>query len=127
MHYRHGNDVSLEGFVVPSNTVDMIHGEQMIDLDGPLEVLRNAQARWQVSNRTGVPLRGVGVMHREEPGEIETAWVGELGPQRQRGTRVSRPRHPRQGRERPLVERPARDGRRDEGHSRCWASSVSAS
>ncbi|MCX7428165.1 MAG: hypothetical protein NTW96_21365, partial [Planctomycetia bacterium] len=80
LHYRHGNEVSLEGFVVPSNTVDMIHGEQMIDLDGPLEVMRNAQARWQVLNRTGVPLRGVGVLHRTETGGIETAWVGEMGP-----------------------------------------------
>jgi hypothetical protein len=80
LHYRHGNEVSLEGFVVPSNTVDMIHGEQMIDLDGPLEVLRNAQARWQISNRTGVPLRGVGVLHRVDADKIETAWVGELGP-----------------------------------------------
>ena len=30
LHYRHGKDVNLEGFVVPSNTVDMIRGEQMV-------------------------------------------------------------------------------------------------
>ena len=111
LHYRHGNEVSLEGFVVPSNTVDMIHGEQMIDLDGPLEVMRNAQARWQVLNRTGVPLRGVGVLHRTDAGEIETAWVGELGPHA--NVELALRAHAA-GREGTLVDRPARNGRRDE-------------
>ncbi|MBN1587963.1 MAG: hypothetical protein JW888_00445 [Pirellulales bacterium] len=80
LDYRHGKGVELAGFSVPSNSVDFIHAEQMIEMDGPLEMTPSSRGSWQLVNQTGVALHGVGVIRRNEKGRIETAWVGELKP-----------------------------------------------
>lgn len=74
--YRHGAEVTVPGFQVQSNTTESLHSEQMIDLAGPL-----ALARSELANRTGLTLRGAGVVRRTEAGELEAAWLGDLPPE----------------------------------------------
>ncbi|NLE38061.1 MAG: hypothetical protein GX621_08555 [Pirellulaceae bacterium] len=76
---RHDKNVELHGFSVPSNLVDFIHGEQMIDLDGSLSIARAGGGGWQLINRTGLDLHGVGLIRAGENNTIETAWVGDIG------------------------------------------------
>ncbi|HLA83414.1 MAG TPA: hypothetical protein VJL29_01355, partial [Thermoguttaceae bacterium] len=78
LEYWHGSDSWLRGFSIPSNLVDFVHAEEMVGLDGPIDVLRNSSGGWEIINRTGLPLHGVGVIRRDAAGRIETAWVGEL-------------------------------------------------
>lgn len=78
--YRHDRRASLQGFVVPSNTVDLIHGEEMVALAGSLELAHDPQGRLEVVNCTGLPLQGVGVLRRGDDGALDAAWIGQLGP-----------------------------------------------
>ncbi|MBN2217250.1 MAG: hypothetical protein JW719_07725 [Pirellulales bacterium] len=73
-----GKNSRLLGFSIPSNLVDFVHAEQMTNMEGALTTLRNTSGGWDLINRTGIPLHGVGVVRRDESGQIETAWVGEL-------------------------------------------------
>jgi len=75
---RYGKEVRLRGFSIPSNTVDFIHAEQMVEMDGPLQIHHDSQGRQRLLNRTGIPLHGVGVIRKDETGKIQTAWIGEL-------------------------------------------------
>jgi len=78
LEYWHGKGSRLRGFSIPSNVVDFIHAEQMMQMDGPLEIVRNSRGAWDLVNRTGMTLRGVGVVRRSAAGRVETAWVGQL-------------------------------------------------
>ena len=78
LFYDHGKDVTLRGFMVPSNSTGFLHSEQMVELDGPLELKRGSGGRDIVRNHTGIDLRGVGVLRRTKQGRLEAAWVGDL-------------------------------------------------
>ncbi|MBN1910405.1 MAG: hypothetical protein JW818_11740 [Pirellulales bacterium] len=79
LRYQHDKERGMDGFRVASNTVDFVHSEQMVELDGPIGLLQRSRNDWSLNNRTGIPMHGVGVIRRNESNEIETAWVGDLG------------------------------------------------
>ncbi|MEA1949819.1 MAG: hypothetical protein U9N87_00425, partial [Planctomycetota bacterium] len=78
LYYDHGKDVTLRGFMVRSNLTGLLHSEQMVELDGPLELKRGTGGKSIVRNFTGIDLRGVGVLRRTKKGRLESAWVGDL-------------------------------------------------
>ncbi|MBN2022968.1 MAG: hypothetical protein JW809_09250 [Pirellulales bacterium] len=78
--YHHGKESQLAGLLVASNSTDSVHTEQMVAMEGKLDLMKDSRGRWQLLNRTGLPLFGVGILHRADDGRIETAWVGSLGP-----------------------------------------------
>lgn len=74
------NKKRLEGFQIQSNSTGMLHTESMLDLNG---VVSFAPASPQngpalVSNSTQIDLSNVGVIGRDENGNYQIAWVGEL-------------------------------------------------
>jgi len=78
LKYVYGSEVSLAGFTIPSNTTDLIHCEQMIDLDGSIAVKRTSQGQPWVANHTPLTVYGAGVVRKTEQGQVEVAWLGTL-------------------------------------------------
>lgn len=70
--------VRLRGLHVRSASTEQIHGEQMVDLGGPLLYEYSGGGEATVTNRSGTTLRGVGVLRKTNSGRVETAWVGQL-------------------------------------------------
>ncbi|MBL9124271.1 MAG: hypothetical protein JNG90_11610, partial [Planctomycetaceae bacterium] len=67
--------VTLHGLPVLSNSLGVVHSEQMFDLAGSLRLEPNPQrpGDWQLINGTQLDLQGVGVLQPQG-----AAWVGEL-------------------------------------------------
>jgi len=67
--------VTLHGLPVLSNSVGVVHSEQMFDLEGSLRLESDRQrpGAWQIFNGTRLDLQGVGVLQPQG-----AAWVGEL-------------------------------------------------
>ncbi len=80
VYFQRGRDVRLSGFPVQSNSTNMVHSEQMYSLGDGVKLIEEGSGAWKVENRSELPLHGVGVYRRTENGEIEAAWIGELGP-----------------------------------------------
>lgn len=78
LKYVYGSDVSLVGFTVPSNSTDLVHCEQMVDLDGTLALMQPSQGGLRVVNRTPMTVHGAGVVRKSEKGKVEVAWLGML-------------------------------------------------
>jgi len=78
LRYEHGRESQLTGLLVASNSTDSVHTEEMLTLEGRLSLARDARGRWQLSNQTGLPLFGVGLLRRSDAGRLETCWVGTL-------------------------------------------------
>ena len=73
-------DVHLENFRVSSNSIGLLHSEQMTTFDGTLQLVPiDAESvrpeRWELVNDTPLTLEGIGVLH-----EKEAAWLDKLGP-----------------------------------------------
>jgi len=74
----------LRGLNVSSATTQMVHGEQMFDLAGPLRLSHPSSDPnlWQLENRTGLNLSDVTIVHRDfDAGgreRFEGCWLGEV-------------------------------------------------
>ncbi len=79
--YRRENGMSLSGLPVVSNSIGMIHSEQMSDLGGSLTLKRMPDGRSQLTNSTRLTLRNTGVLKRGEQGQVWTAWCGTINPE----------------------------------------------
>lgn len=77
-YFRRDNGVSLNGFVVRSNTTDFVHSEQMLPLGGAFQLQGDATAGWQVNNQTDFPWQDATVLRCINKGEYEVAYIGEL-------------------------------------------------
>lgn len=78
LKYVYGSEVSLAGFTIPSNTTDLIHCEQMVDLDGPIALMRTSQGQPRIANHTALTVYGAGVVRKTEQDKVEVAWLGTL-------------------------------------------------
>lgn len=66
--YRSGpQGATLEGLAVASNSTNLLHTEQMLDLGGPVSAERLSESRWRVTNGTDYYLRGVGILGLAAP------------------------------------------------------------
>ncbi len=76
--FRRDRDVRLSGFQVRSNSTGFVHGEQMIDLGGAIELVGERPLQWQIQNGSELNLRSVGVMYRGPGGAVFTSWLDRL-------------------------------------------------
>lgn len=78
LKYAYGSDVRLAGLTVPSNTTDLVHCEQMVDLGGSLALVRSSQGGLRVANHMPMAVYGAGVVRKDEQDNVEYAWLGAL-------------------------------------------------
>lgn len=80
-NYGRSEGVTLEPVTVYSNSTEMIHAEQIVSLSGGLR-LGSRQADGSglpaIKNETGLDLQATMVLHRDDAGAIQMAWIGEL-------------------------------------------------
>jgi hypothetical protein len=86
LDYRRGEQAGLRGFSVDSNSVGLLHSEQMLDLGGPLALVEESDDRLVLHNRSQLTLHGAGVVKKTAGGDLRTAWLGKIEP----GAKVSR-------------------------------------
>ncbi len=77
--YHNAKHPHLNGFSVDSNTVGMVHSEEMVNLGGGLTLKEVSDRVVEVSNRSVLTLHDALVTQRGD-GEILDAWIGELAP-----------------------------------------------
>jgi len=78
LQHRYGEGVLLKGFAVGSNTTGLFHSEQMLDLEGPISLVRGPDEGLTVVNHTGLDLQGAGVIQKTSTGRLRGAWLGAL-------------------------------------------------
>jgi hypothetical protein len=80
-NYGRSEGVVLEPVTVYSNSTEMIHAEQIVDLNGGLR-LGNRQADGSgppaIKNEIGLDLQATMIVRRDDTGAIQMAWIGEL-------------------------------------------------
>jgi hypothetical protein len=89
---RSAADQQLTDFVVSSNSTEMVHSEQMVNLNGAIDWRHPADAAPTLENNTKLSLTGLAVLRRravdegeaEAPADaesiVEGAWIGDLAP-----------------------------------------------
>lgn len=70
---------SLDGYKVRSNSTGIMHSEFMYQAEGPIRLVADSGSGWRVVNASGLELHDVGVLRRDERGQAEVAWIGDLG------------------------------------------------
>jgi len=75
---RRGDQVTLSGFPVDSNSTGLIHSEEMLDLGGGISLVENNDRTCSLVNRSALNLHGVGLLRKTPFGELDEAWIGEV-------------------------------------------------
>jgi len=81
LEYRHGAEVALDHLPVRSSFTQLMHSEQMVDLGGPIALVKTSAGSLRLVNRTGLALDGAGLIRCDREGRVESAWVGSLEPE----------------------------------------------
>ncbi len=79
--YRYGSGAAMGDFLVETSRTRVTHCEQMLDMGGGWQWIDTPLGRQRLVNRTGYSFSGVGVVRRLQDGQIETAWLGSVGPE----------------------------------------------
>jgi len=79
LHSREQN-ARLEGFLVRSNTIGMMHSEQMIDFGGDVSLIENPDGGLQVANNTLFDLKDAAIIGPRESGRSRIARLGTIEP-----------------------------------------------
>jgi hypothetical protein len=77
--FRRYESVQLNGVPVSSNSTGMVHSEQMLALDGPIQITSAAAKRDQIENNSKMDLHSVCIVERVGS-ELEGRWIGDLLP-----------------------------------------------
>ncbi len=77
-NYGRSDGVTLEPLTVYSNSTEMIHAEQMVNLEGSLLLGATSNGQDAVKNETGLNLKGAVMVRCASLGDIEVSWVGDL-------------------------------------------------
>jgi hypothetical protein len=77
-NYGRSEGVTIEPLTVYSNSTEMLHSEQMVDLDGGLQLGKRESGDFAVKNATGIDLRSTLVLYRDENGDVYHAFLGDL-------------------------------------------------
>jgi len=75
---RRDRNLVLRGFQVASNSTGTVHCEQMTELGGVFSLVGNEATGWHLNNSTKVAVNSAGVLRRDETGQLQRAWVGDL-------------------------------------------------
>jgi len=76
--FRRDDQVRLRNFLVNSNSTELLHSEQMLPLNGSMELEGDVERGWELHNHGELSLSDVGIVRRKESGGFEAAWVGAL-------------------------------------------------
>lgn len=69
----------LREFLVQSNSTGMLHGENLIELGGRLELVPAAGGSgFELRNGTALDCQDAGIVERSVAGEVRLAWLGNL-------------------------------------------------
>ena len=79
VNFRRYDTVQLNGLPVSSNSTGMVHTEQMLPLDGPIQIVTPAGKGEQIENRSNMNLHSVCIVERVG-NELEGRWIGDLLP-----------------------------------------------
>jgi hypothetical protein len=74
---RRGEQVTLSGFPVNSNSTGLVHSEEMLDVGGGISLEKEGDHTWKLVNRSKLNLHGVGLLQKT-PFGVEEAWIGEV-------------------------------------------------
>ncbi len=69
----------LQPFAVNSNSTEMIHSEEFLDIGGGVRLQETAAGAESVVNDTDFAFKHVGMVRRIE-GQVQVAWIGNLDP-----------------------------------------------
>ena len=69
----------LQPFAVNSNSTEMIHSEEFLDIGGGVRLQETAAGAESVVNDTDFTFKHVGMVRRIE-GQVQVAWIGNLDP-----------------------------------------------
>jgi hypothetical protein len=75
---RRDRELTLQDFLVPSNTTEIVHCEQMYDMGGSFDLVGDDSTGFLIKNSTDFSLQGVGVLRCSVPGRLEAAWIGDM-------------------------------------------------
>ena len=75
---RHGDDASVAGYSVGSNSIGFVHSEQWLDLARPLAIIEHSDGSFQLANHTQLLLRDAGVVKKTDRAGLQTAWLGAI-------------------------------------------------
>lgn len=78
VQFRRDKQVSLSGFQVASNTTGMVHSEHMLYAGGAISLSGDNDSGWRVLNDSEMDLTDAGVLRRNESGQLQAAWIGQL-------------------------------------------------
>ncbi len=78
VYFRRDRGMSLDGFVVRSNTTDFVHSEQMLPLGGAFELQGEGTGAWQVNNQTKFAWQDATVLRCVGENKFEVAYIGDL-------------------------------------------------
>ena len=77
INFRRYESVQLNGIPVSSNSTGMVHSEQMLALDGPIQITSIPAKGDQLENRSSMDLHSVCVVERVGS-ELKGCWIGDL-------------------------------------------------
>lgn len=80
VYFERGSTMRLRGFPVQSNTTNMVHSEQMYNLDDGIKLTGDESTLLEVYNGSEFTLRDAGIYRRLDDGTVEAAWIGTLEP-----------------------------------------------
>jgi hypothetical protein len=75
---RHGDDTSMGGFYVGSNSIGFVHSENWIDMPHPLSIMEQSGDSFKIANKTQFTIRDAGVIKKTADGMLQTAWLGTI-------------------------------------------------
>ncbi len=78
VQFQIGRNVSFNGFPIQSNTSELYHSEDMIDVGGGIHLMKQADGRFVVSNTSQLDLKDTAVVWKTRAGAYNVAWVGDL-------------------------------------------------
>jgi hypothetical protein len=80
INFRRYESVQLNGVPVSSNSTGMVHSEQMLEMDGTIQIAPSSDAnRSQIENNSNMNLHSVCVVERLGS-ELKGSWIGDLLP-----------------------------------------------
>jgi hypothetical protein len=74
---RRGEQMTLSGLPVGSNSTALVHSEEMSELGGSISWTENDDGTCGLVNRSSLDLHGAGILRKTRSGEVQEAWIGE--------------------------------------------------
>ena len=79
-NYGRAEGVVLEPLTVYSNSTEMVHAEQMVQLNGPMRWLRSQDGSELLVNSNDFAIDSVLLLRRTQTNQMESAWFDRLEP-----------------------------------------------